>query len=91
MLTSCITVWYGSCSAANCKTLKRTVNKAEKIIGAPLPSMQDFFLSQCFSKASNIVKDSTYPFHSVFQLHDREKKDNGSLMCHGDFDSATPI
>ncbi len=30
-LTSCITVWYGNCSAADCKTLQRTVNTAAKI------------------------------------------------------------
>ncbi len=35
VLTSCITVWYGNCSAADCKTLQRTVNTAAKIIGAP--------------------------------------------------------
>ncbi len=36
VLTSCITVWYGNCSAADRKTLQRTVNTAAKIIGAPL-------------------------------------------------------
>ncbi len=35
VLTSCITVWYGNCSAADRKTLQRTVNTAAKIIGAP--------------------------------------------------------
>ncbi len=34
VLTSCITVWYGNCSAADRKTLQRTVNTAAKIIGA---------------------------------------------------------
>ncbi len=37
VLTSCITVWYGNCSAADRKTLQRTVNTAAKIIGAPSP------------------------------------------------------
>ncbi len=45
VLTSCITVWYGNCSAADRKTLQRTVNTAAKIIGAPLPSILDVFLS----------------------------------------------
>ncbi len=39
VLTSCITVWYGNCCAADRKTLQRTVNTAAKIIGAPLPSI----------------------------------------------------
>ncbi len=37
VLTSCITVWYGNCRAADRKTLQRTVNTAAKIIGALLP------------------------------------------------------
>ncbi len=68
VLTSCITVWYGNCSAADRKTLQRTVNTAAKIIGAPLPSILDIFLARCFSKATSIVKDPTHPSHSLFQL-----------------------
>ncbi len=37
VLTSCITVWYGNCRAADRKTLQQTVNTAAKIIGALLP------------------------------------------------------
>ncbi|XP_058613140.1 uncharacterized protein LOC131528177 [Onychostoma macrolepis] len=59
--TSCITVWYGNCTAADHKTLQRTVNTAAKIIGAPLPSILDIFLTRCSSKANSIVKDSTHP------------------------------
>ncbi len=68
MLTSCITVWCGNCSATGRKTLQRTVNTAEKIIGAPLPSILDIFLPRCSSKANSIVKDPTHPSHSLFQL-----------------------
>ncbi len=68
MLTSCITVWYGNCSAADRKTLQRTVNTAAKIIGAPLPSILDIFLARCSSKTNSIVKDPTHPSHSLFQL-----------------------
>ncbi len=46
VLTSCITVWYGNCSAADHKTLQRTVNTAAKITGAPLPSILDIFLTR---------------------------------------------
>ncbi len=68
VLTSCITVWYGNCSAADRKTLQRTVNTAAKIIGAPLPSILDIFLARCSSKTNSIVKDPTQPSHSLFQL-----------------------
>ncbi len=68
VLTNCITVWYGNCSAADRKTLQRTVNTAAKIIGAPLPSILDIFLARCSSKTNSIVKDPTHPSHSLFQL-----------------------
>ncbi len=68
VLTTCITVWYGNCSAADRKTLQRAVNTAAKIIGAPLPSILDIFLAWCSSKASSIVKDPTHPSHKLFQL-----------------------
>ncbi len=68
VLTSCITVWYGNCSAADRKTLQRTVNTAAKIIGAPLPSILDIFLARCSSKTNSIVKDPTHPSPSLFQL-----------------------
>ncbi len=68
VLTSCITVWYGNCSAADRMTLQRTVNTAAKIIGAPLPSILDIFLARCSSKTNSIVKDPTHPSHSLFQL-----------------------
>ncbi len=61
VLTSCITVWYGNCCAADRKTLQRTVNTAAKIIGAPLPSILDIFLTRCSSKAKSIVEDPTTP------------------------------
>ncbi len=68
VLTSGITVWYGNCSAADRKTLQRTVNTAAKIIGALLPSILDIFLARCSSKTNSIVKDPTHPSHSLFQL-----------------------
>ncbi len=61
VLTSCITVWYRNCSAADRKTLQRTVNTAAKIIGAPLPSILDIFLAQCSSKTNSIMKENTHP------------------------------
>ncbi len=68
VLTSCITVWYGNCSAVDRKTLQRTVNMAAKIIGAPLTSILDIFLARCSSKTNSNVKDPTHPSHSLFQF-----------------------
>ncbi len=72
--TVCQECWIWSvnlphiCSAADRKTLQRTVNTAAKIIGAPLPSILDIFLARCSSKTNSIVKDPTHPSHSLFQL-----------------------
>ncbi len=68
VLTTCITVWYGNCSAADRKTLQQTVNTAAKNIGAPLPSILDIFLARCSSKTNSIVKDPIHPSHNLFQL-----------------------
>ncbi len=68
VVTSCITVWYGNYCAADRKPLQRTVNTAAKIIGAPLPSILDIFHAWCSSNATSIVKYSTHPSHSLFQL-----------------------
>ncbi len=68
VLTSCITVLYGNCGAADRKTLQWTVNTAAKIIRAPLPSILDIFLTHCSSKANSIVKEPTHPSHSLLQL-----------------------
>ncbi len=65
VLTSCITVWYRNCSAADRKTLQRTVNTAAKITGAPLPSILDIFLARCSSKTNSIMKDPTHPSHTM--------------------------
>ncbi len=40
VLTSCITVWYGSTTVRDRKRLQRVVKTAEKIIRTPLPSLQ---------------------------------------------------
>ncbi|KAI4874760.1 hypothetical protein NFI96_005249 [Prochilodus magdalenae] len=43
ILTACITVWYGSCTAYDRKALKRVVRTAESIIGSKLPDLQDIY------------------------------------------------
>ncbi len=81
VLTSCITVWYGNCSAADRKTLQQTVNTAAKIFGAPLPSILDIFLARCSSKTNSIVKDPTHPSHSLFQLLPSGRRYRSIKIC----------
>lgn len=43
ILTSCITVWYGSTTAMDCKYLQRVMKTANKITRTPLPSPQSIY------------------------------------------------
>ncbi|XP_072559211.1 uncharacterized protein [Paramormyrops kingsleyae] len=60
-LTSCITAWYGSTTAMDCKRLQRVVKTAEKIIRTPLPSLQSSYHRRVQRRAASILKDTTHP------------------------------
>ena len=68
ILSSCVAVWGGSCTNYNRKTLQRIVNTAGRIIGAPLPSLQDIYNTRLTRKATTIVRDASHPAHSLFTL-----------------------
>ncbi|KAI4904962.1 hypothetical protein NFI96_002249 [Prochilodus magdalenae] len=68
ILTACITVWYGSCTACDRKALKRVVRTAESIIGSKLPDLQDIYRSRCLRKIQKIRLDCGHPAHGLFTL-----------------------
>ncbi|KAL0146554.1 hypothetical protein M9458_058185 [Cirrhinus mrigala] len=68
ILTSCITVWFGACNASCQKTLQRIVRAAERIIGVPLPSLQDIYSTRLTKKALCIAADPSHPMQSFFSL-----------------------
>lgn len=68
ILTSCITVWGGSCTDYNRKALQRIVNTAGRIIGTPLPSLKDIYTTRLTRKATTIVSDASHPTHNLFNL-----------------------
>ncbi|KAL6462782.1 hypothetical protein MHYP_G00292040 [Metynnis hypsauchen] len=68
VLTYCIPTWYSSCSVAERRALQGVINTAQKIIGCPLPCLEDLFSSRCFSRAANILKDTFHPGHHLFDL-----------------------
>uniref|UniRef100_A0A3B5PZ90 Reverse transcriptase domain-containing protein n=1 Tax=Xiphophorus maculatus TaxID=8083 RepID=A0A3B5PZ90_XIPMA len=68
ILTSCLSVWCGGCSASDWKNVRRVVRTAERIIGAPLPSIQDISSQRCVSRGRNIVSDPSHPHHGLFSL-----------------------
>ncbi|KAI5618697.1 gastrula zinc finger protein XlCGF28.1-like [Silurus asotus] len=59
--TSCVTVWYGSCSDAERKALQLVVKTAQRITGTPLPDMEDIQKKCCLRRARSILKDSSHP------------------------------
>ncbi len=68
VLTSCITVLYGSTTARARKRLQRVVKTAEKIIMTPLPSLQAIYHRRVHRRAASILKDPTHPQHGPFTL-----------------------
>ncbi|KAK3525630.1 hypothetical protein QTP70_001447 [Hemibagrus guttatus] len=68
ILSSCITAWFGNCTASDRKTLQWIVRTAEKIIGVSLCSITDMYTIHCIRKAKSIVDDPTHPSHTLFTL-----------------------
>ena len=68
VLTSCITAWYGNCSASDHKVLQRVVRMAQYITGAKLPAIQDLYTRRCQRKALKMVKYPSHPSHRLFSL-----------------------
>ncbi|KAK1803830.1 hypothetical protein P4O66_003786 [Electrophorus voltai] len=68
ILSSCITTWFGNCTAFDRKTLQRIVRTAEKIIGVSLFSITNIYTTRHIRKTTSIVKDPTHPSHELFTL-----------------------
>ena len=48
--------------------LQRVIKAAQKIIGCPLPSLDELHRSRCLKKANSILIDSSHPGHKLFEL-----------------------
>uniref|UniRef100_A0A671LVB9 RNA helicase n=1 Tax=Sinocyclocheilus anshuiensis TaxID=1608454 RepID=A0A671LVB9_9TELE len=48
--------------------LRTDATWAQKVIGCPLPSMEELHSSRCLLKAQKILKDPSHPGHSLFEL-----------------------
>ena len=57
ILTSCISMWCGSCKSSDW----RNVRTVERISGTSLPSIQDIAPKCCMSRAGNIIRGSSHP------------------------------
>ncbi len=68
VLCSSITVWFGSATKTDIRRLQRTVRTAERIIGAPLPSLQELYTSSMRKMAMKVTLDPSNPVYSLFDL-----------------------
>ena len=68
VLTGCISVWYGSCTAQDQANLQRVVRTAKRTIRASPPTMQDTYHKRLGSRARNIMRDASHPNASLFTL-----------------------
>lgn len=67
-LTTSITVWFGSLDTLSRKKLQRIINRASKVIGSPLPSLESLHHKRTLRRAHKITSDITHPAHYAFQL-----------------------
>ena len=76
ILSGCITAWYGSCSAQDCKELQKVVNVAQSITQTSLPSIDSVYTSCCLGKAAGIIRDPTHPdiLSSTFFRREKDTK-----------------
>ncbi len=68
VLCTSITVWFGSATNPDIRRQQRTVRSAERIIGAPLTTLQELYTSRVRKRAQKITLDPSHPSHSFFEL-----------------------
>ncbi|KAK3562237.1 hypothetical protein QTP86_032104, partial [Hemibagrus guttatus] len=56
VLCTSITVWFGSATKSDMRRLQRTVRTAERIIGAPLPTLQELYTSRNEEKSQSEIR-----------------------------------
>ena len=66
ILTSCIRVWSGACSASDQKSLQRVVRSVKKITRSSLPRIQDVGKKRCLTRAHAIRSDTSHPLMDCF-------------------------
>ncbi len=67
VLCTSITVWFGSATKSETGRLQRTVRSAERIIGAPLPTLQELYTSRVRKKAQKITLGPSHSSHLLFE------------------------
>uniref|UniRef100_A0A8C7DVZ4 Alkylated DNA repair protein AlkB homologue 8 N-terminal domain-containing protein n=1 Tax=Naja naja TaxID=35670 RepID=A0A8C7DVZ4_NAJNA len=68
ILTYChtICVWFANCTGADRTALQRVRFIAQRIIGCPLPALEEPYSSHCLKKVQNILKDPSSSWAPFF-------------------------
>ncbi|KAF7656112.1 hypothetical protein LDENG_00045820, partial [Lucifuga dentata] len=67
VITSSISVWFGSATSQSKHSLQWIVRCAERIIGCPLPSITNLPSARSNKTARKIMADPSHPGHTLFQ------------------------
>ncbi len=57
VLCTSVTVWFSSATKSDLRRLRRVVRTAERIIGTPLPTLQELYSSRVSKRAGKITLD----------------------------------
>ncbi len=68
VLCTSITVWFGSATKSGIRRLQGMVRTAERIIDAPLPTLQELYTSRVRKRAQKITLDPSHPSHPLFEI-----------------------
>ncbi|KAL0167353.1 hypothetical protein M9458_039197, partial [Cirrhinus mrigala] len=68
VLCTSVTVWFGSATKSDIRRLQGIVRTAERIIGAPLHTLQELYSSRVRKRAQKITLDPSHPSHHLFEL-----------------------
>lgn len=61
ILTHCLSVWYAGSTAEDRKAVLRVIDTAQRIIGCPLPSLENISTSCCLRRTKAITRDPSHP------------------------------
>uniref|UniRef100_A0A8C5DJK7 Reverse transcriptase domain-containing protein n=1 Tax=Gouania willdenowi TaxID=441366 RepID=A0A8C5DJK7_GOUWI len=68
VLTYCLGVWYAGSTVKDRKAVQRVINTAQKIIGCPLPTLENIATSCCLRRTKAITEDPLHLAHPLFDL-----------------------
>ena len=68
ILTFSCLVWYGNLTVKDKHSLQKIVNRASKITGAQLPSLEEIYAKRASKKARKIATDPSHPSFPLFEL-----------------------